>query len=151
MLDLVSKEIINDMNLAREVLLKTNDSIVVIKNNKILAKKMGSGIKPIIEIIDEMKNSINGAVLGDRILGKASALLSRFAKVNGVYSPKATKKAIAILILAGIPNQIDKMVPYLKNKNGDDICPFEKLLDNIDSPDEAFFLLKEKNYLNQAK
>ena len=141
---MVNKDIINDMNLAREILLKTNNSIVVIKNNKVLIEKEGTGIKPIIEIIDEMKDSINGAVLGDRILGKASALLCRYAKVNGVYSPKATKKAIAILILAGIPNQVDKMVPYLKNKEGDDICPFEKLLENIDSPEEAFLILKQK-------
>ena len=46
--------------------------------------------------------------------------------------------------MAGIPSQIDEMIPYIKNRNGSDDCPFEKMLLNIDSPEEAYKILKEK-------
>ena len=51
---MVEKKIIRDMDLAREILLKTNSSIVVIKNNKLITKKRGEGIRPILETIDEL-------------------------------------------------------------------------------------------------
>jgi len=55
---MVKDNIISDMDLAREMLLKTDYSIVVIKNNKILTKRRGVGIKPILEAIDELNKSI---------------------------------------------------------------------------------------------
>jgi len=101
-------------------------------------------MRPILEAIDELKENMNDSVIGDRILGKASALLCRYAKVKGVYSPQATKTAIALLVLAGIPSQIDEIIPYIKNRGGDGVCPFEEILKNVDSPEEAYNILKKK-------
>lgn len=132
------------MDKARDILLKSDCSIVVIKNNSILTQKKGNGIKPILDVIEELGSELKGSIIGDRILGKASALLCVYSEVSGVYSIQATKTAIAVLIRAGIPGETDEMIPYIKNKNGDDICPFEKMLLNIDSPEEAFTVLKKK-------
>ncbi|MFW6121114.1 MAG: DUF1893 domain-containing protein [Petrotogales bacterium] len=139
---MVSDEIIRDMDSAREVMHKTDVSIVVVKNGDIVAKKKGDGIKPILETVDEMGEELQGSILGDRILGKASAFLCAYAKVAGVYAPQATKTAIAVLIRAGITGQTDEIVPYVKNRTGDGLCPFEQLLTGIDSPDEAYTVLK---------
>jgi len=141
---LVSQEIQDDMSIASNILKEKNFSIVVIRNGKILNKKKGKGIKPILELIDENGEKIKDTVIGDRILGRASAFLCRYAKVSGVYSPQATKTAIAILILGGIPCQVDELVPCITNRNGDGICPFEDLLKDVEKPDEAYKLLKEK-------
>jgi len=109
----------------------------------VLLKKQGDGIKPFLETIDELGQKMNGSTVGDRILGKASALLCVYSKVANVYSPQSTKSALAVLIRAGIPGQTDEMIPYIKNRYGNDICPFEKMLLNIDSPDEAYKTLKQ--------
>lgn len=140
----VSEEIIKDMNLARKILSSEDYSIVVIRDGKILIYKKGDGIKPILKVIDELGDEIQDTVVGDRILGKASAFLCRYSKVKGVYSPQATKTAIAILIIGGIPCQVDEMIPAIKNKSGDGLCPFEKMLKNVERPDEAYKILKEK-------
>jgi hypothetical protein len=134
----------NDMDIAKDILTKTNCSIVVIKNGTVLSRRRGDGIRPILETIKDLKEEIHDTIVGDRILGKASALLCKYCKVKGVYSPQATKTAIAVLIIAGIPCKIDEKIPYIKNKDGSDICPFEKMLSNIDSSEEAYKLLKEK-------
>ena len=131
------------MDKARDILLKTDCSIVVIKNNSILSQKKGNGIKPIMEIIEELGPELKDSIIGDRILGKASALLCVYSEVSGVYSIQATKTGIAVLIRAGIPGETDEMIPYIKNMKGDDICPFEKILINIDSPEEAYTVLKK--------
>ena len=141
---IVDEKIIRDMDLAREMMKKTDCSIVVVKNSDVLIKRKGDGIRPILEVIEELKEEIQGSIVGDRILGKASALLCRYSKIKGVYSPQATKTAIAVLIIAGIPSQIDEMIPYIKNRGGNDVCPFEKMLSDIDSPEEAYKILKEK-------
>ena len=141
---MVGEEIIKDMDTARDEMSKTDYSIVVVKNGEFLAKKKGEGIRPILETIDELKQKMEGTIVGNRILGKASSLMCVYSKVAGVYSPQATQTAIAILIRAGIPGQTDKLIQKIKNRYGDDICPFEKMLLEVDSPEEAYKILKEK-------
>ncbi len=131
------------MNLARNLIIKSDTSIVVIKHGVLLYKKRGNGLKPILEAIDELDKEIKGSIIGDKILGKASALLCVYSKVKGVYTPQSTKKAIAILLKQGIPAKIDKIIPFIKNQNGNNICPFEKMIKNIDSPIEAYKFLKK--------
>jgi len=140
----VSQEIQDNLALARSILSKRDLSVVVIKNQEILIEKKGDGIKPILEIIDEMYEELNGSVIGDRVLGKASAFLCRYVKAGAVYSPQGTKTAIAILILGAIPCQVDELVPFIKNRAGDGLCPFEDLLKYVEKPDIAYKLLKDK-------
>ena len=141
---IVSKEIQDDLSLAKEVLSKKEVSIVLISYGKIWREKKGNGIKPILELVEEMGDELSEYVIGDRILGRASAFLCRYANVQAVYSPQATKTAIAILILGGIPCQIDQMIPFIKNRDGTGKCPFEDLLKGIEKPDEAYKILKER-------
>ena len=130
---MVYPSVLDDMDVARDIMSKKNCSIVVVKDGKVLTEKQGNGIRPILDAIVQLGESMNGTVIGDRILGKASALLCVHSKVDGVYSPQATKTAVAVLIRAGIPGQTEEIIPFVKNRDGDDICPFEKMLADIDS------------------
>jgi len=141
---IVNEEVVRDLELAREVLSTTDSSIVVISYGKIWKKKKGDGIKPILEVIEEMGEDIHGSVIGDRILGRASALLCRYAKAQGVYSPQGTKTGIALMIMGGVPCQVDELIPQIMNRNGDGLCPFEKMLKDVDTPEEAYKILKDK-------
>lgn len=143
-MSIVNQKTIDDINLARKIISQEDISIVVIKNQDVLEKKKGLGIRPILEIVDEMGEKIEGCIIGDRILGRASSLLCRYAKVGGVYSPQGTKTAIALLIMGGIPCQVDRLIPKIMNRDGDGSCPFEKLLKDVVSPDEAYKLINDK-------
>jgi hypothetical protein len=136
----VSDDVIRDIDLARNILLSENYSFVIIKDEKIIRFNRDVGIKPILETIEEMGNDLEGAVIGDRILGKASAFLWRYSKIKGIYSPQATKTAIAILIIGGIPCQADEMIPSV---NSNDYYSFEEILQDVESPVEAYKILKE--------
>jgi len=140
----LDEDTLKDIALAQKVITSEDVSVVVVDYGKILRKKKGQGIKPFLEVIEEMGDEIHGSVIGDRILGRASALLCRYSKIRAVYSPQATKTAIAILIMGSIPAQIEKLVPFIKNRDGSGLCPFEKMLENIDEPKKAYNFLKEK-------
>ena len=141
---MVSDEILSGLELVREIINASDVSIVVVKNSQVLTKKKGDGIKPILDAVEELGENIHGSIIGDRILGKASALVCRYAKIKAIYSPQATKTAIAFLIMGGIPVQVDYMISYISNRDGSGLCPFEKILENIIDPDEAYNILKEK-------
>ena len=141
---MVSDEILSGLELVRDIINTSNVSIVVVKNSQVLTKKKGDGIKPILDAVEELGEYIHESIIGDRILGKASALVCRYAKIKAVYSPQATKTAIALLIMGGIPIQVDHMIPYISNRDGSGLCPFEKILENIIDPDEAYNILTEK-------
>ncbi len=140
----LNDEVLKDLNLAREVLTNSDCSIAVISYGKIWKKKKGEGIKPLLETIEEMGEDIYNSVIGDRILGRASALLCRYAKAQAVYSPQGTKTGIAILIMGGVPCQVDKLIPFINNKSGDGLCPFEKMLKDVTDPNESYKILREK-------
>lgn len=141
---IVDNDTVRDLELAREVLSNTDCSIVVVNYGKIWKQKTGEGIRPILETIEEMGEDIQGSVIGDRILGRASALLCRYANAQGVYSPQGTKTGIALLIMGGVPCQVDQLIPSIKNRDGNGLCPFEKMLKDVTSPEEAYKILKEK-------
>ena len=141
---IVNEEVIKDLELAREVLSKTDYSIVIISNGKIWKQKKGDGIRPILEAMEEMGDDIHNSIIGNRILGRASALLCRYAKAQAVYSPQGTKTGIALLIMGGIPCQVDEMIPQNVITGTENNLPFEKLLKDVTSPEEAYNVLKEK-------
>lgn len=138
---MVSDEIQAGLKLVRDILNTSDVSVVVVKNNQVLTKKKGAGIKPIIYAIEELGENIHESILGDRILGKASSLLCRYAKIKAVYSPQATKTAIALLIKGSIPVQVDHIIPYVTNRDRSGLCPFEKMLENITEPEIAYNIL----------
>jgi hypothetical protein len=143
-MSLLDEETLKDIALAQNVIANEYVSVVIVDNGKIWRKKKGQGIRPFVEVIEEVGDEIHGSVIGDRILGRASALLCRYSKVRAVYSPQATKTAIALLIMGSVPAQVDKLIPFVKNRDGSGLCPFEKMLENIDEPKKAYNFLKEK-------
>ena len=141
---MVSDDVISGLTLARDILNSSDCSVVVIKNSQVICKKKGGGVKPFLEAIEELGDKLHGCIIGDRILGKASSLLCLYSEAKAVYSPQATKTAIALLLIGGIPSQADRLIPRIDNRDGTDMCPFEKLLENITDPKEAYEALKEK-------
>lgn len=141
---MVDEDIINDLELARKIISTTDHSFVVISYGKIWKQKKGEGIIPIMEAIEEMEEDIYDSVIGNKILGKASALLCRYAKAQAVYSPQGTKTGIALLIMGGVPCQVDELIPQNMITNDDNNLTYEKFLEDVTSPEEAYNILKEK-------
>lgn len=141
---LLKEATIRDMNIARAVLSRSLYSIIIVKKGNVIFTDKDNQIKSIVSAIEKLNDEIQGAVVGCSMIGKAVAYLFRYAKPDGVHSPKATKAGVALLIMAGIPSEIDEMILDIKNINDDSLRSIEKILSDVDSPEEAYKILKKK-------
>jgi len=141
---MIPEDVLQDIRVAVDYLKTHDDSIVAVNKQKIIDTKKGEGVRPFLELIRDIKFPLSACVIGDRILGKASALLCCYVNARGVYAPQGTKTAIATLVVSGIPAQLDTMVSHITNRAGDGLCPFEALLATVDDPARAYDLLQEK-------
>ena len=141
---MIPEDVVDQIEQAGQYLKDHDVSIVAIKDGMILDSIKGEGIRPFLELIQKHTEILEGCVIGDKILGKASALLCCYTGVRGVYADHGTKNAIATLLVGGIPNQVDEVVDIIQNRTKDGLCPFEKLLEHEEDPKKAYQTLVDK-------
>lgn len=130
-----------DVLIAKE-LLTDDKTLVFVKGDSVIDSKL-SGVKPLIGFINDGVN-LNGYSLADKIVGKAQAMLSVKAGIVEVYAKVMSKAGTKILNKYNIPYSYETLVDEIINRKGDDICPMEKTVKDIDDLDEAYKALKEK-------
>ena len=80
------------------------------------------------------------------IVGKAAAMLFIKSGFRDVHSASVMSKSRARVsrVGSGIPCTFGSSTDRIINRRGDDICPMEKTVANINVPDEAYNALAEK-------
>lgn len=131
----------SDQILARNRLTEEKYSCVLVRNRNIIMASYGKGIKPVFSKLVEDKNSLQGAAMADKIVGKALALLSLFAGIKSVYGYIMSDCAKIILESNGVYVECTEIVPCIMNKDRTDRCPMEILVSNIEDPKEAFDII----------
>ncbi len=111
-------------------------SLVLVKEGIIVAGKWGRGIGPLLEIIEE-NSDLEGAYLGDKVFGRAAALLSVHAGFAGVYAKVISKPALAFLQSHRLKLAYGRQVNIILNREGTGSCPMEMLTAAIAKPEEA--------------
>lgn len=123
-------------------LLKDDKTLVFVKGNEIVDSTL-SGIKPLIYFLNESKD-LRGFSLADKIVGKAQAMLCIKAGIAEVYAKVLSLNGKEILEKYNIPYSYETLTDQIINHKGDDICPMEKVVKDIDDIEEAYKALKEK-------
>lgn len=103
---------------------------ILIKNNRILYRSKKQGLKPLIFCLKKYKTQMRGAVVFDKVVGRAAACLLVYGKVKKIMTPLASRGAIKLLKENKIEIEYLKTVPSILNKVGNDLCPMEKLSQN---------------------
>ncbi|MEG1710539.1 MAG: DUF1893 domain-containing protein [Clostridia bacterium] len=126
---------------------KTNDNYkemlslytcAVIKND--VKNYVEHGIKPLLIHLEH--DDFKDAIVVDRAVGKAAALLMVYGHAKIVYADIISQYAIEIFEQYGVQYKTDKIVPYIENRKHDGMCPMENKCLNIYNPTEAYQLLK---------
>ena len=94
------------------------------------------GVRPLLELIEQNRNVV-GYCVADKVVGKASALLYCRLGIARIYTPVVSRPASEILVRNGIDLSYETMVPVIRNRTNTDLCPMEKAVQSIDTPDEA--------------
>lgn len=127
------------MNLINE--LKANNYALIASNGYY---STSSGIKPVISKLNENIEYFKGLSVADKIIGKASAMLLTLSKVKHVDALVLSKAGKDIFDKYNIEYTYVELVDYIINRKGDDMCPMEKTVANIDDLNEAYIALNNK-------
>jgi hypothetical protein len=129
-----------DSEIAKQ-LLKEGYSLAVVRNGECIFTHKGNWIHPIVEAYEQLGDLLSGASVADRVIGKAAAVVCIRSSVAHVYTPMASRSAVAAFTQANIPFMCDSVVDGIMNKSGTDLCLAEKTLLDIQEPDVAFCAL----------
>ena len=96
------------------------------------------------EDIDEKIDYFNKLTVADKIVGKASAMLLCLSGVKEVHCIVLSKAGKDILEKYGVTYKYEQLVDYIINRTGDDMCPMEKTVKDIDDLNKAYVALNDK-------
>ena len=117
----------------------------VIKNNVIIHKGRGKGVSPLLELAStaEGLKKMENALVVDRIIGKAAAMLVVMGKVTHAYGLTMSKSGEEYLHAHGVKTKNNRCVDAISDRTGRGICPMERSVMEIDDPREGFEKLQE--------
>lgn len=129
---------VKDIEVAKEILDKKNYTLVVVKQGEVIYKSKEKGIMPMYTLSKEMRDGAYGVSIADKVIGRGAALLCKYLGVKEVHGKLMSKAAIEVLDKEGINYTFDQLCEYIKNRDGSDYCPIEKI--SMDANDEESFL-----------
>lgn len=76
-------------------------------------------------------------------MGRGAAALMVLGQIKRLYTDVLSRPALQLLVQAGIATDYGTLVDNIINRNGDDICPVEKLTSQVQSAQEALPLITQ--------
>lgn len=134
----------NQMEEVKKALQEDGITFAAISSKGELRTSSRRGIAPIMEILALEDGFFKGAVVADRVIGRAAALLLSKGKIQALHANVLSAHAEDALGVKGIPFSYDEKVPYIINRTGDGMCPMEAAtLGEIDE-EIAYVSVKKK-------
>ena len=128
------------------------DVVCVVVNNQTVLTSNLKGIRPWLKWLRECPETLEEAMVVDKVVGKAAAMLMVVAKIKKLYTPIISDQALEYLKTQAIEFEYDQTVPYITNMSNDGLCPMEETVLNAIDAEEGYQLLLHKvQQLMQAK
>lgn len=112
-----------DLKIAAQLLEEEGQSLVVVRDGRMLFSSRLQGIQPLLDALDN--NVLPGSAVADKVFGRAAAMITALGQVNAVHSPLISQEAVDVLSEAGILYCAGKTVGQILNKEGTGPCPME--------------------------
>ena len=114
----------------------------------------GRGIAPLLDAVTHLGN-FSGYTVCDKVIGSAAAFVLMEACAKEVYANTVSRRAVSLLLSAGITVSYGNITDFIKNRRGDDLCPMEKKALEMNCADGAYRIftarLKELQNDNHSK
>jgi hypothetical protein len=128
----------DDLEAAKQRLKMKNLNLVFFKNSKAIFETDRGGLFGFLEAIEEREADLAEASVADRVIGKAAALLCAYSQVKAAYAVTLSEGGLRVLEKQHILCEYENLVPLILNAKQTDQCPFERLVENVDNPREAY-------------
>ncbi|MGM9973794.1 MAG: DUF1893 domain-containing protein [Clostridiaceae bacterium] len=120
-------------------------SCLIFKDQQLIYSSKSIGVKPLIQFINDnpaIKN-VDKLTLVDKVIGKAAMLLAAYIGVSEVFTPVMSQEAIRVAELYNINYSALKMVPFIKNRQGNGKCPLELSVENTEDLQKALINIRQ--------
>lgn len=135
---------------AKELLYKNEYTCVVLKDDKEYSSR-DRGVKPLLCWLNS-DIDLEGAVVADKVVGKAAAFLYVLLKVEQVYAGVLSEPALKVLEGYNIKVSFGQKVSAIRNRDNTGFCPMETAVWDVDNPKEAHqVILDTLDKLKQGK
>ncbi|MCW4013911.1 MAG: DUF1893 domain-containing protein [Candidatus Bathyarchaeota archaeon] len=132
------------MNKYLEILEKTENSLMIYKEGELIFESDLKGIRPHLKAINEHGSELEGTLMVDKILGRAAAFLMIYSKAGEAITAVLSTPGKQVLDKYGLKYSYSEEVPHIKLENGVIYCPFERMVQGIEDPNEAYEAIVEK-------
>jgi hypothetical protein len=120
----------------------STDALQVYRQGELVFSSDKDRVAALLEYIDGPGPSQGPAVIFDKVMGNAAALLSVKARAEEVYSPLGSQLGIETLERHNIEYHLSQIVPYIqKQPDSEEMCFMERLSTGKE-PEEFYLAIK---------
>ncbi len=94
------------------------------------------GVAPLMGHLDD-GTDLRDFSAADKVVGKATAFLYCLLQVRAVYAQIISQAALDVFAAQGIPCSYGSLVPAIRNRAGDGLCPMEIATRDVTDPADA--------------
>lgn len=117
--------------------------LIVLQNDVAVFESTSSGIRAALQLHDTQPELLQGAVVVDRIIGRAAAMVFADGGAAAIYGDVMSFGARDDLEDAGIVWNAGELVQRIINRQGTGMCPMEQTVLNIADPQEGLPALRQ--------
>ena len=113
------------IEIVKRRLYETNASLVVMFENGEIKEFYSKRVNDIVSLLKENKDSLNGSVVADKVIGKVAASLLAVAGVKEIYANTISEFALPVLEQSDIKYEYKNRTEYIINNDKTGMCPME--------------------------
>lgn len=114
------------LELVKEKLYETNASLVVLYANGEIKEYYNRRVNDILSIIKENVDALDGAVVADKVIGKAAASLLTVSGVLEIYADTISEYGKEVLDDNNVKYEYKTKTEYIQNNDKTGMCPMEE-------------------------
>lgn len=115
---------------------------LLVHNNDSLSTHANRGVRDLLELLSAEPERLRGAIVADKIIGKAAAALMATGGVQEVHTNVICTPARELLEQEGIKVFAREEVEKILNKDKTHMCPIDSQLEGIETVEECVRVLK---------
>ena len=117
---------------------------LLVFNHDSLTTHANRGVQDLLQLISEQPERLQGAVVADKIIGKAAAAIMATGGVREVHTNIICTPAKRLFEQQGILIFATEEVPMILNRDKSSMCPIDTQIADIESIDECVAILQAR-------
>ncbi|MGI6222878.1 MAG: DUF1893 domain-containing protein [Prevotella sp.] len=131
------------METLRQILKRKNCSLVVRDAQGNITLYYRKGVYDLEDLLEHAPARLRDAEIADKVIGKAAAAMAIVGGVKSIYAEVMSRKALPLLLEAGVEYSYGELVDKIIIPEGDNRCPLESIVDDCQTAEETVDTLRK--------